>query len=234
MPSYSTMDKLKLLKGYQDSEASLKVYADTHAVYDQTLKRWIKQFLLYDLAGIRQRKSNHRYSFKTKINAVKDYQAGLSRAQVLEKYDIRSFSQLNQWTIQYNKDELKPSRKRVRNMGRKVDFEEKKQIVQWVLDHGRNYQAAAKKFDVSYQRVYAWVRKYLQAGDWDALIDNRGKRKAPIAPAEMTELERLKAENEALRQKNHRMELEIAFAKKLNEIRNRGVKRPNYIKRFKN
>lgn len=48
MPSYSTMDKLKLLKGYQDSEASLKVYADTHAVYDRTLKRWIKQFLLYD------------------------------------------------------------------------------------------------------------------------------------------------------------------------------------------
>ena len=71
-------------------------------------------------------------------------------------------------------------------MGRKVDFEEKKQIVQWVLDHGRDYQAAAKEFDVSYQRVYAWVRKYLQAGDWDALIDNRGKRKAPIAPAEMT------------------------------------------------
>ena len=101
MPSYSTMDKLKLLKGYQDSEASLKVYADTHAVYDRTLKRWIKQFLLYDLAGIRQRKSNHRYSFKTKINAVKDYQAGLSRVQVLEKYEIRSFSQLNQWTIQY-------------------------------------------------------------------------------------------------------------------------------------
>lgn len=50
-------------------------------------------------------------------------------------------------------------------MGRKVDFEEKKQIVQWVLDHGRDYQAAAKQFDVSYQRVYAWVRKYLQAGD---------------------------------------------------------------------
>nr|MCG4642208.1 hypothetical protein [Bifidobacterium bifidum] len=73
--------------------------------------------------------------------AVKEYQAGFPGKKIIEKYDIRSLSQLKQWLIQYNNDELKTkSRKRVRKMGRKVNFEEKCKIVQWVLDHDNDYQ----------------------------------------------------------------------------------------------
>lgn len=50
----------------------------------------------------------------------------------------------------------------------------------------------------------------------------------------MTEKERLEAEIKRLKKINREMELEIAFTKKLVEIRNRGVKRPDDIKRFKN
>ena len=141
-----------------------------------------------------------------------------------EKYDIRSLSQLKQWSIQYNNDELKTkSRKRVRKMGRKVSFEEKCKIVQWVLDHDNDYQGATIQFNVSYQRVYSWVRKYHEAADsWEALKDNRGHRKPQKALEEMTEKERLEAEIKRLKKINREMELEIAFAKKLVEIRNRG------------
>ncbi|WP_288659454.1 helix-turn-helix domain-containing protein, partial [uncultured Limosilactobacillus sp.] len=52
------------------------------------------------------------------------------------------------------------TRKRVKKMGRKVSFDEKKQIVQWTINHQNNYKEAASKYDVSYQRVYSWVRKY--------------------------------------------------------------------------
>ena len=63
-------------------------------------------------------------------------------------------------------------------MGRKVSFEEKCKIVQWVLDHDNDYQGATNQFNVSYQRVYSWVRKYHAAADsWEALKDNRGHRK---------------------------------------------------------
>lgn len=154
------MDKLKLLAGYQESEAELKVYADINSVNQATITRWIKRFLLHGLAGVRHRTSNHRYSLVAKVNAVKDYQAGVTGQEVLQKYDIRSISQLKQWSIQYNNAELQTtSRKRVRKMGRKVSFEEKKQIVQWIIDHDNDYQAAKIQFDVSYQRVYSWVRK---------------------------------------------------------------------------
>jgi len=173
---------------------------------------------------------------RRKIEAVKEYQAGFPGEKIIEKYDIRSLSQLKQWSIQYNNDELKTkSRKRVRKMGRKVSFEEKCKIVQWVLDHDNDYQGATIQFNVSYRRVYSWVRKYHEAADsWEALKDNRGHRKPQKALEEMTEKEQLEAEIKRLKKINREMELEIAFAKKLVEIRNRGVKRPDDIKRFKN
>ncbi len=230
------MNRLELLYGYQKTESGLKVYADMHHVNQNTMTRWIRQFLLHGLAGVRHRSLNHRYLLNTKIEAVKEYQAGFPGEKIIEKYDIRSLSQLKQWSIQYNNDELKTkSRKRVRKMGRKVSFEEKCKIVQWVLDHDNDYQGATIQFNVSYQRVYSWVHKYHEAADsWEALKDNRGHRKPQKALQEMTEKERLEAEIKRLKKINREMELEIAFAKKLVEIRNRGVKRPDDIKRFKN
>lgn len=230
------MNRLELLYGYQKTESGLKVYADMHHVNQNTMTRWIRQFLLHGLAGVRHRSLNHRYLLNTKIEAVKEYQAGFPGEKIIEKYDIRSLSQLEQWSIQYNNDELKTkSRKRVRKMGRKVSFEEKCKIVQWVLDHDNDYQGATIQFNVSYQRVYSWVHKYHEAADsWEALKDNRGHRKPQKALEEMTEKERLEAEIKRLKKINREMELEIAFAKKLVEIRNRGVKRPDDIKRFKN
>lgn len=230
------MNRLELLYGYQKTESGLKVYADMHHVNQNTMTRWIRQFLLHGLAGVRHRSLNYRYLLNTKIEAVKEYQAGFPGEKIIEKYDIRSLSQLKQWSIQYNNDELKTkSRKRVRKMGRKVSFEEKCKIVQWVLDHDNDYQGATIQFNVSYQRVYSWVHKYHEAADsWEALKDNRGHRKPQKALEEMTEKERLEAEIKRLKKINREMELEIAFAKKLVEIRNRGVKRPDNIKRFKN
>ena len=126
------------------------------------MTKWIKQFLLAGLAGLIRPKHNQRYSLKTKLAAVRDYQTnGLTRSEVLTKYKIRSGSQLNQWIIQYNSDKLTvtyATRKRVKKMGRKVSFDEKKQIVQWTIDNQNNYQAAADKYDLSYQQVYSWVR----------------------------------------------------------------------------
>ncbi|ESS02316.1 transposase, partial [Limosilactobacillus fermentum NB-22] len=128
--SYSTMNRLELLYGYQKTESGLKVYADMHHVNQNTMTRWIRQFLLHGLAGVRHRSLNHRYLLNTKIEAVKEYQAGFPGEKIIGKYDIRSLSQLKQWSIQYNNDELKTkSRKRVRKMGRKVSFEEKCKIV---------------------------------------------------------------------------------------------------------
>lgn len=233
---YTTTEKLTLLDGYQQSDYSLNVYADYHGVGASTLTKWIKQFLSAGLAGVRRPERNRRYSLEEKLAAVRDFQSGQHTAQeIIERRHIRNVSQLHHWVIQYNRNELtaeKSARKRAKKMGRKVGFEEKKAIVQWVLEHDKNYHAAAKKYDITYYRVYSWVQKYLEAGeDWSALEDRRGKRKTN--DSELSEFDRVKQENRELKKKLRRMEVQIAFAKKLTEIRNRGVKDPTDVRRFK-
>ncbi|BAG24948.1 transposase [Limosilactobacillus reuteri subsp. reuteri JCM 1112] len=232
--SYSTTEKLRLLSNYQDSDCSLGVFADYHEVRTANMTKWIKQFLLAGLAGLIRPKHNQKYSLKTKIAAVKDYQLnGLASREVLIKYKIRHISQLKQWIIQYNSDKLTvayATRKRVKKMGRKVSFDEKKQIVQWTINHQNNYKEAASKYDISYQRVYSWVRKYLHDHNWEVLKDNRGRNKDKEPT---NELERLRKRVRELEAEKRESEVQIAFAKKLVEIRNREVHRPDDIKRFK-
>ena len=115
-----------------------------------SLNRWIKQFLTAGLAGLIRPEHNHRYTLQTKRSAVKAYLSGtLSGQVILNRYQIRSLSQLHQWIVRYNSGQLSvayATRKRARKVGRKVTFEEKRQITQWTIDHEYNYQAAAKKF----------------------------------------------------------------------------------------
>ena len=79
------MNRLELLYGYQKTESGLKVYADMHHVNQNTMTRWIRQFLLHGLAGVRHHSFNHRYSLNTKIEAVKEYQAGFPGEKIIEK-----------------------------------------------------------------------------------------------------------------------------------------------------
>ena len=70
---------------------------------------------------------------------------------------------------------------------------------------------------ISYQQIYQWTRKY-QSNGVEGLIDKRGKRKSET---EMSELEKLRAENKLLQAEKRRAQLEVAFLKKLDEIERR-------------
>lgn len=72
-------------------------------------------------------------------------------------------------------------------------------------------------YQVSYQQIYSWVKNYESQGV-EALTDKRGQTKPK---AEMTELEKLRAENRLLKAQNKRQEMEMAFLKKLDEIERR-------------
>lgn len=101
--------------------------------------------------------------------------------------------------------------------GRKTTFEERIEIVSECLKAGQNYEATAEKYQVSYQQVYQWVHKYKENGI-EGLVDRRGRTK-PVS--EMSELEKIKAENKILRAQLERKELENIFLKKVDEIERR-------------
>jgi len=101
--------------------------------------------------------------------------------------------------------------------GRKTNFEERRHIVRDCLGNGKDYQKAANTYEVSYQQVYQWVKKYENGGD-EALKDKRGNKKedASLTPEEKINLQMKKLERE-----NERLRAENLFLKKLEEIERR-------------
>ena len=98
--------------------------------------------------------------------------------------------------------------------GRKTTQEERAENVAFCIEHNYDYGLTVETYNVSYQQIYAWVRKY-EAGGVDKLKDNRGRTK-PVE--EMTEIEKLKAEMKILEAKNRQLEIENEFIKKLQEL----------------
>ena len=165
---------------------------------------------------------NKRYSKELKKQAVLDYLSGQgSQQEICQRYGIRSKSKLQKWIKKYNgHEELKASGTGgtvIMTKGRKTSFDERVEIVQYCIAHDRNYSETAIKYGVSYQQVRNYTVKY-ESGGVDALQDRRGRSKPK---EEMSELEKLRAENRILRAEKARAEMEASFLKKLDEIERR-------------
>lgn len=162
-----------------------------------------------------------KYSPETKLQAVQEYLAGKgSLRSVCKKYGIKDHKTLREWISCYNGHKDFKERSGARgeiNMtkGRKTTQEERAQIVAFCIEHGKDYGLTVETYKVSYQQIYAWVRKY-EASGVDGLIDRRGKAKPED---KLTEAERLRQENKILQAKLKDKEMEIALLKKLRELR---------------
>lgn len=197
--------------------------SDKYGVPITTLRHWIRKYQTFGAEGLMRRKGNQSYSAELKQCAVEEYLSGKgSLRDICVKYKIYSDLQLRNWIKGYNSHkELRASTGRRSDIymtkGRNTTYEERVEIVSYCIEHGQDYTAAIEKYGVSYQQIYAWVRKYNEKGA-EGLVDKRGKRKPE---SEMTELEKLRAENRMLEARNKRLETENAVLKKLGEIEGR-------------
>lgn len=197
--------------------------SDRFGVPITTFRHWIRKYQTFGSEGLMRKKGNQYYPAELKQCAVEEYQSGKgSLYDICVKYKIYSDLQLRNWIKMYNSHrELRPSRGRGRDIymakGRNTTYEERVEIVSYCIANGNDYTAAVEKYGVSYQQVYSWVRKYTEKGA-EGLVDKRGKRKPE---SEMTELEKLQAENRILEARNKRLEMENAVLKKLEEIEGR-------------
>ena len=186
------------------------------------LYRWVKQYDKYGEIVFHPKERNKEYSKEFKEMVVREYLDGKGSARDLcYKYDILSMSTLLNWVNSYNShEELKdynPKGDIYMIKSRRTTFEERIEIVQYCLDHKKEYKLAAEHFDVSYPQVYQWVRKYLESGE-DGLKDNRGKRKEE---AQLSEIEKLQRENERLKRQLELKKRENIILKKLKEVERR-------------
>ena len=172
----------------------------------------------------RRSHKNKKYSAELKIEAVQAYIRGEgSLRDICKKYNIFSPERLRQWILWYNghrefKERSSAKGEIYMTKGRKTTQEERAEIVAFCIEHNKDYGLTVETYNVSYQQIYAWVRKY-EEGGVDKLKDNRGRTKSA---EEMTEVEKLKAEMKILEAKNRQLEIENAFIKKLQELKGGG------------
>lgn len=99
-------------------------------------------------------------------------------------------------------------------MGRKTTLDERVKIVEYLIQNEFDYQGTSLKFEVSYQQVYTWYKKY-QVFGVDGLHDKRGRKKEP---QELSEIEQLRRENERLKKELYLSEAAKEVFKKKQEL----------------
>ena len=168
----------------------------------------------------RRSHKNKVYSAEFKVSAVKAYLRGEgSYRDLCKRFGISHHDILRDWVLWYNghrefKERSSAKGEIYMTKGRKTTQEERAEIVAFCIEHNKDYGLTVETYNVSYQQIYAWVRKY-EEGGVDKLKDNRGRTK-PVE--EMTEVEKLKAEMKILEAKNRQLEIENEFIKKLQEL----------------
>lgn len=214
--------KLNVVLRYLAGEASIETEASLLGANPTTVKEWVRNYKALGEDGLKTSSTNQSYSAELKMMAVSNYVAGKgSLNSICKKYGIRSTRQLRSWIMKYNGHEkLKSSGtggRKIMTNGRKTIYEERIEIIEYCIEHNHNYNETAEKYKVSYQQVYTWVKKFQENGP-EGLVDRRGRTKPK---EEMSELERLRAENRILKAEKKQQQMEIDFLKKLEEIERR-------------
>ena len=214
--------KIQIVEDYLAGKISLRSAATKLGVNPTAVDGWIRKYKTFGKEGLVNKGYNSSYSSEIKTQAVIDYLNGKgSLNDICIKYKISAISILQQWIKKYNGHKIfKPhvtKGDRIMTNGRKTTYEERIEIVSFCIANAHDYNLTASKFNVSYQQVYTWVKKYNKGG-YNALVDRRSKNKAF---EELSESEKFSVQLKLLQAENRRLKMENDFLKKLEEIERR-------------
>lgn len=213
--------RAKVSQEYLDGIGSVHFLADKYGIGYTTLRGWINEYRIHGISAFcHPTDKNRTYSKEFKINCVEAVLNGEGSVDdIIAKYEISSRSVLRNWIKVYNANrELKDYNPKqevyMAEARRKTTIEERKEIVNYCIDHNRDFKNTAAKFDVSYRQVYSWVKKYDADGE-SGLTDRRGQHKADN---EVDELERLRRENLRLKRQLEEKDRVVELLKKVKEF----------------
>ena len=185
----------------------------------RTIQDWAAIYKKHGILGLTKKTKNRSYSKEFKMELVKKYISGeASSVDLAHQYDISS-GLLRNWIRMYNANiELKDYNPKqevyMAKARRKTTIDERKEIVNYCIEHNRNYKETAALYNVSYIQVYSWMKKYDSDGE-EGLIDKRGHHKLDD---EVDELERLRRENVRLKRQLEEKDMTVELLKKVKEF----------------
>ena len=227
---YSKELKLSIIRRYLNGEGSYKSLGDEIGIDKSCIRKWVIKYQAFGESVFNESHSNPSYTKELKEQIVLAYLNGEgSYLDLMIKYNIPSHSTIRKWVKYYNshielKDYIPGGKDIYMTKSRKVNKEERIEIVKYCLEHDCDYKTTAKLYKTTYANVFNWVKKYKEKGE-DGLGDKRGHHKTDDEVDEITLLKR------QLKQKEHELEmakLEVRLLKKLDEIeRRRSIKQAN-------
>jgi transposase-like protein len=222
--------KLDAINDYLNGVRGISQICQELEVYGTSFYKWLAKYQSQGADSLKNSSKNTYYPTEIKIDAVNEYLSGNgSMMDIMKKFKLSSKSILEQWIKKYNGHETLKSQNstggRIMTNGRKTTYEERVDIVSFCIANNNNYQLTAEKYQVSYQLVYTWCKKYQESGH-EALVDRRGKHKKQN---DMTETEKLLARVKLLESENERLLSEVGFLKKLDEVERRRESKTNIL-----
>jgi len=214
-------EKIKFVEKYLSGAISQREIGRITGIAISSIQKWICKYKAEGAAAFLPTNKHRNYSPELKEKVVKEYLSGNGSLLTLcEKYKIRSTVQILRWVEMYNRYEDFKRRGGHRNMTqvRKTTQEERAKIAKECLDAGRNYGEIADKYQVSYQQVYTWTKKFAELGV-SGVQDRRGQRTSKQEPR--TEEEKLKVQVAQLEHENYLLKMERDFLKKLDALERR-------------
>ena len=217
---FTAEKKIEIIKAYQSGEISKSQLKSVYGMYPSEIYRWISKYEAHGYAAFAKKTGNATYSQAFKIRCVESVLQGEGNVDdIVAKYNISSRGVLMRWIQRYNANkELKdydPKREvYMADARRKTTLEERKEITEYCISHGKDYKGTAALYDVSYSQVYTWVKMYLSEGE-EGLADKRGHHKTD---EEVDELESLRRENLRLKRQLEDERRTIEILKKVKEF----------------
>lgn len=230
---HSAVELERYIELYLENGMSYKKLRDEHGLLlsESSFGQKVLRYQTHGLKGIQSKSRNNRYNQEFKLSVVEEHLSeGVPIKQLARKYNIPAHETVRSWLIKYTEGEkirsYSPKPEVYTMSSRKTTQEEKIEIVKDCLANGLAYKETAEKYQVSYNNIYSWIRKYKEHGP-DGLVDGRGRGKPSSI---QTEAERIQAENAALRARNEYLETENAALKKLEEMERELISRSRSMK----
>lgn len=218
-------EKVEAVRDILSGRKSLCKTAEEMNVKPTSVQSWISRYQAEGSLAFLPSDRNRIYPAELKQHAVEDYLAGKgSQQNIAEKYKLRSKAQLQRWIKVYNsgKDFKHKMSGGSRMKTRQTTQQERIEIARACIESGENYGETAIRYQVSYQQVYTWTKKYKELGE-TGLEDRRGKRVINQEPR--TEEEELRRRIAELEHEKYLLEVENTLLKKLDELERRDAYR---------
>lgn len=220
---YSKEVKIKACKDYENSNLSFRDIAKMVGTTKSVVRMWYLKYKEHGPDIFETSNKNRSYSKEFKLQVIGEYSTGnYSQPDLSAKYNI-STGVISNWVNKcYNGIEIKdynPKGDVYTMKSRKITFEERLEIVNWVIKNNMSYKNAADKYSINYAVVYKWTKTYIATGPQALEYKKRGPQaKTLVDESTLTKVQKLTLELEKEKTLRKKREFELEVLKKKEEF----------------